>query len=109
MIYVLSVGLTWRPNTCILGPSRSLLIRIYSRPLYRNSNGAKIGGYIGGSSFKKDKEESVDWVAIGVIIVDVIATEKKKARFTTKSARRYVISTPLTTPVSHTLYPDRFL
>jgi hypothetical protein len=24
MIYVLSVGLTWRPNTCILGPSRGL-------------------------------------------------------------------------------------
>jgi hypothetical protein len=25
MIYVLSVGLTWRPNTCILGPSRGLI------------------------------------------------------------------------------------
>jgi hypothetical protein len=37
-----------------------------------------------------------------VIIVAIVATKKKKAR-------RYVISTPLTTPVSHTLYPYRFL
>ena len=62
-------------------------MRTHSRPLYWILEGGKLGGYIGGLSSAKDKEESVDWLAIRMGIIAVVAI-KKRARFITAQARR---------------------